>query len=267
MGKEQWKAALKHLPLGRQYYFEQVGSTNDVAAKLLDEGAPHLSLVLADEQLEGRGRKGRKWITSRGVALAFSLILRPESGNIARNERLSLLSGLGGVAVSKALEKNYPLRVDLKWPNDVLIHGKKVAGILPESHWLGDKLCGVILGIGINVFPESVPEGVELNFPATSVIGELGEEISRPKLLANVLGELVEWYPRLESGDLLRAWEENLAFKGERVFLRGGDEAQVQGQVVGLDPDGGLQLRIESGEVKSFQVGEIRIRAVDISPK
>lgn len=265
MQEKLWKAALEDLPLGRQYYYDQAGSTNDIAAGLLDEGVPDLSLVLADEQTEGRGRSGRGWITPRGVALAFSVILRPGGGDIAPG--LGLLSGLGGVAVCKALQVNYALPAELKWPNDVLVNGKKIAGILPELQWIGNRLRGVILGIGINVFPESVPPSEDLNFPATSVVTEHGGEVSRPELLANVLSELLDWYPRLNSGGVLRAWEENLAFKGERVRLDAGGGSHVEGRVLGLNLDGSLRLRIGPGEEQSFQVGEIRIRAVDISPK
>ena len=260
MQKKQWQAALKNLPLGQQYYFDQVGSTNDIAAKLLDENAPHLSLILAEEQLEGRGRDGRSWITSAGAALAFSVILRPEDGSTTPNN-LGLVSGLGGVAVCLALQKHYSLPAVVKWPNDVLLNGKKVAGVLAEAHWYADKLQGVVLGIGINVSPESVPPTKELNFPATSVADEYGAEVSRSALLANVLAEVVDWYSLLDSADLLQVWESNLAFLGERVHVDAGDGTHVEGQVLGLTPDGSLRLGIRPGEEHSFQVGEIRFRA------
>ena len=265
MQEKQWRAALRDLPLGRQYYFDQAGSTNDIAAELLDAGDPAFSLVLADEQLEGRGRNARRWITLPGVALAFSVILRPE--NSIAPEKLGLLSGLGGVAVCRALQKNYALSAKIKWPNDVLINGKKVAGVLAEAHWSGNRLRGVILGIGINVFPESVPPRAEVNFPATSVMAEYGKEITRPELLAHILTELVDWYPRLNSSGLLRAWEDNLAFKGKRVRLGTGAGAHVEGRALGLNPDGALRLEVTPGEEQSFQIGEIHLQPIDISPK
>jgi len=265
MQEKRWRAALKDLPLGRQYYFDQVGSTNDIAVELLDAGDPAFSFVLADEQLEGRGRNARRWTTLPGAALAFSVILRP--GKSIAPEKLGLLSGLGGVAVCRALQKNYALPAKIKWPNDVLINGKKAAGVLAEAHWSGNRLRGVILGIGINVFPASVPPRAEMDFPATSVIAEHGKEISRPELLAGVLAELVDWYPRLNSGGLLRAWEEDLAFRGKRVRLEIGAGVHVEGRALGLNPDGALKLGITPGEEQTFQVGEIHLRPVDISPK
>jgi len=266
MQEKRWKAALKDLPLGRQYYFDQANSTNDIAAELLEAGNPAFSLVLADEQLEGRGRNARRWITLPGAALAFSVILRPGDGDFTP-ERMGLLSGLGGVAVCRALQKNYALPVDLKWPNDVLINGKKVAGILAEAHWIGDQLRGVILGIGINVFPESIPPRAKLNFPSTSVVAEYGNEVSRPILLANVLTELVDWYPRLNSSDFLHVWEENLAFKDERVSLRIGEGDYVEGRVLGLNRNGSLRLGIAPGKEQSFQIGEIHLQPIDIPQK
>lgn len=260
MHKKQWNAALKNLPLGRQYYFDKVGSTNDIAAKLLDENAPNLSLVLADEQISGRGRNGRSWITTGGAALAFSVILLPEQDTIT-TQTLGRISGLGGVAVCLALQKHYSLRAVVKWPNDVLLKGKKVAGVLAEAHWNADQLQGVVLGIGINVLPASIPPARDLNFPATSAATEYGAEVSRPALLARVLTEVINWYSLLNSDEFLNVWESNLAFKGERVHLDARDGTHVEGKVLGLNPDGSLKLGIRPGEEYSFQIGEIRLRA------
>ena len=251
MPENKWSTALKNLPLGLLHYFDKVDSTNDIATKLLNEGAPNLSIVLANEQLKGRGRNNRTWVTPKDTALAFSLILRPE------REKIPLFSGLGSLAVCKTLQKKYSLPAKVKWPNDVLINGKKVAGILAEAHWLGNQLRGVILGIGINVTPQSVPVDIKLNFPATSVEQELGDEVSRADLLRDVLVELLEWYPRLNTGALLQAWEENLAYKGEIIRLSVGDDSPIRGRILGLNPDASLRLELSPREEKSFQVGEI----------
>ncbi|OQY36041.1 MAG: biotin--[acetyl-CoA-carboxylase] ligase [Anaerolineaceae bacterium 4572_5.1] len=260
MQKKQWQTALKNLPLGQQHYFAQVGSTNDIAAKLLDADAPHLSLVLADEQVKGRGRNGRSWTTTGGAALAFSVILLPKD-DLITTQTLGRVSGLGGIAVCLALQKHYSLPAAVKWPNDVLLNGKKVAGVLAEAHWRADRLQGVVLGIGINVLPASVPPARDLNFPATSVAAEYGATVSRPELLAHVLTEVINWYSLLNSDNLLKTWEANLAFRGEQVYLDARDGTHVEGRVLGLNPDGSLRLGTGPGETHTFRIGEIRLRA------
>ena len=155
MNQSLLETRLADLPLGGIRYFERIGSTNDEAAAWLKQGCPDLALVVADAQSAGRGRAGRKWFTPPGAGLAFSLVLRAgdatrqllAQGNTAR------LNGLGALAVCQALQEQHSLPAQIKWPNDVIVNGRKLAGVLAEAHWLGSELSAVVLGIGINLAP------------------------------------------------------------------------------------------------------------------
>ena len=177
MDPQTLAACLAGLSVGEVRYFERLGSTNDEAATWAEQGAADMALVVADEQTAGRGRSGRTWITPPSAGLAFSLVLRPSG--VERSEHiLPRLTGLGALAVTEALHKVYRLPAQIKWPNDVLIYNRKVAGVLVEAHWFGEELSAMILGIGINVAAASLSEVIQrespLRFPATSVENALG---------------------------------------------------------------------------------------------
>ncbi len=255
MNEEQIRRALTRLPLGELRFFERTGSTNDIALAWAAGGAPDLSLVCAEEQTSGRGRGARQWFTPPGAALAFSLLLRPHEREIPS---LSRFSGLGALAVCEALEGR-GLSPQIKWPNDVLLNGRKVCGILAEAVWLGERLDCVVLGIGLNVTPASVPPAECLSFPATSVETESGKRVNRPCLLADILRSLIGWRDRMAEHAFLQAWEERLAFRGQEVQILGG-ETPLSGTVEGLEADGGLRLRLANGEVRQVSVGEVHLR-------
>lgn len=266
MNQASLEKSLSSLPIGELRYFDSIGSTNDEALAWATGGAPDFSLVFADEQTTGRGRAERRWVTPRGVALAFSLILRPERGE-KRMERSgreetspSLVTGLGAVALAEAL-KIHGLKATIKWPNDVLLSGRKVAGILAESVWTGEALDVVVLGMGVNLLAGSNPPDRELLFPATSVEAELGRPLEREGLAHDILSALVEWRPRLATGELVKAWEEKLLFRGETVHVTQGNGKRLEGRVVGLDPDGSLRLlAAERDKVITVHFGEIHLR-------
>ena len=264
MDLSTWKIRLNELPLGEIYLFQELGSTNETAETLINKGAPPFSLVLADKQTAGKGRHGRSWQTNPGTALAFSWILYPEPG-IITPEKLGMLSGLGALVVAETLIEAYQLAAEIKWPNDVLVEGKKVCGVLVEVHWSGNLLQDAVLGIGINVSRGSVPVNKDLHFPASSLEEVYGREISRLELLIQVMSSLLKWYPELQSGDFTAAWQEKLAYKGETVTLFAGDKIIDQGTLQGVSPEGSLILDSDSGEVRMYQTGEIRLRPVDRS--
>ena len=148
MNARALRRILSDLPLGGVRYYPQISSTNDAALAWAAEGAADLALVIADEQTAGRGRVGRSWITPAGAALACSLVLRPA---VEEGESIALYSALGALAVVSALEEKYGLNPEIKWPNDVLVRGRKLCGILAETVWLGSQAESVVLGIGLNV--------------------------------------------------------------------------------------------------------------------
>ena len=237
----RWKERLEDLPLGEMYLFSEVGSTNQEAEKLIQAGVPPFTLVVADSQTAGKGRQGRTWITQPGQALAFSWILYPEKGRI-QPEILGRISGLGALAVAETIQELYGLPAEIKWPNDVIIEGKKTAGILVEVHWQGCQLLDVILGIGINVKAKSLPENPRFDFPATTLEGISGTEIDRLELLRKVLESLLKWYRRLAEPSLIKTWNTNLAYKNKLVSLRSPLGPLVEGTVSGVGEDGSLIL-------------------------
>jgi BirA family biotin operon repressor/biotin-[acetyl-CoA-carboxylase] ligase len=259
MNQEKLESALADLPLGSVRYYERIGSTNDAALSWAVAGCPDLALVVANEQTAGRGRGDRRWHTPRGSALAFSLILR----GAGSGSGLAHLTGLGGLAVSHALDKLYSLPAQVKWPNDVLAAGKKLAGVLAEAHWSGERLKWIVLGTGINVSPASVPPPEQLDFPATCVESALGHNIERTELLGAVLAEILEWRGRLGTPEFVQAWQTSLAYLGKWVQVIPGSGAPLKGQLIGLDPEGGLRIRLHSGSERVLRFGEIRLRPTE----
>jgi BirA family biotin operon repressor/biotin-[acetyl-CoA-carboxylase] ligase len=256
MNASSLKKKLASLPLGELRYYDSVGSTNDLALAWATEGAPDLSLILANEQAQGRGRAGRQWASPLGTALALSLILRPTP---AEAESPSLLTGLAALALVDALKK-YGLAAQIKWPNDVLLNRKKCAGILVESVWIGDALDAAVIGVGVNVRSGAVPPARGLLFPATSIEDELGRAVSREDFLRDALASLLEWRPKIAGGGLVGAWEEALAFKQEPVWVGGGNGNRQEGQIVGLESDGSLRLQTSPDKIVTVHFGEMRLR-------
>ena len=242
-------------------YFPTIGSTMDEARAWAEQGAPDGALVAADEQTAGRGRLQRRWVTRPGSALAFSLILRPTPAELAH---VALLSPLGGLAVCTALEQSLGLAAQIKWPNDVLLGRRKTCGILAEAVWQAGVLDAVILGIGINVAPGSIPPAEELLFPATCVEAAAGRPVERSALLADVLDRLDEWRPRLGSPAFLEAWQRRLAFRNELVSVTTPAETPIVGRLQGVDASGNLRLVVESGMEISVAAGDVRLRPADL---
>ena len=265
---------LKNLPLGQIRFFNKTSSTNDEADRWIDTGAPDMSLVIADEQTNGRGRQGRKWFTPPNSALAISIILKelrtslPLGNNYSPTSTISRLTCLGTIAICKSLEYNYKLEPQIKWPNDVLLQGKKVAGILAETKWQGEMCSSAILGIGVNVAPQSVPPRKELVFPATCIQTVLGESISRLELLHSILENLIQMRIQLFEPGFIDAWNKYLAYRGEWVDIIINDRNKtidhLHAQVIGLDLDGNLKVRQTSGNIQTLFNGEISLRPKNI---
>jgi len=236
------------------YLYQQIGSTNDQARQLAEAGAPEGLLMVAEEQTAGRGRSGRVWLTPPGTALAFSLVLRPALP-AALSARLTMLAGL---ATCEALEQAADVKAALKWPNDVLINGRKTAGILIETALSGEQLNYAVLGIGLNVSWSPAPHEVE--FPATCVQAEAGREVDRLTLLRALLARLEAWYPALADEALFTAWRARLTMLNQPVELRS-EAGVVAGRAVDVAPDGALIVQTDSGETRRVLAGEVHLRA------
>jgi BirA family biotin operon repressor/biotin-[acetyl-CoA-carboxylase] ligase len=255
---------------GRPFkYFDALGSTNTEALEWSREGAPHGAIVVTDHQDQGRGRRGRSWFSEPGTALQFSLILRP----VIPLDVFGLVSTALGLACAEAIEAVAGLSPMLKWPNDVTIERRKVAGILVESRVSGHHVDVAVAGIGINVSPlTSLPSDI----PATSIGAELARasrdpSIDRAQLLAEVLQRIENVYSLVETGkgaaELLDKASERSEVLGEEVVVHRVDGTSVQGIATRLLPSGALEVA-SGGEHIPVQVGEIEhLRAaVDASP-
>ncbi len=240
--------------------FETLGSTNDFAKEQAANDAPHGTLVVADDQTAGRGRGERKWLASKGSGLALSLILRPGSTKVENTGGVGCLTAL---AVCEALQE-YNIRGEIKWPNDVLIAGRKVGGVLVEAAWEAMELRWMVVGVGVNVKPDSIPPEGEIEYPATSVEVELGHTMDRWAFLRTILRHFSEGWFHLGSEAITRSIEQRLAFHGSEVELIGAGTT-LRGKLQGIRPDGRLRLLTSKGELE-IAAGEIRLRPITAEP-
>jgi BirA family biotin operon repressor/biotin-[acetyl-CoA-carboxylase] ligase len=227
---------------------ESVGSTNDELRKLAESGMPEGLIVLAQKQTEGRGRRGAAWFSPPGESLAFSVLLRPSEPK-ALWPRLSLAMGL---AVAEALEEYVPL-VGVKWPNDVWINGRKIAGILVES---GRDF--VIVGIGLNVNSMSFP--AEVTDTATSLALETGSPVDRGEVLSSVIRHVAIRRHQIGTAfsDLIDAIRVRCVLSGKQVSLHTPTGLRI-GNIEGITPQGELMFRSERGLEILMQADEVRI--------
>jgi BirA family transcriptional regulator, biotin operon repressor / biotin---[acetyl-CoA-carboxylase] ligase len=264
MDERTLRKAFSSIPLGGLRYFEQTGSTNDIALAWAATGAPDLALVYAEEQTAGRGRGNRRWFTPAEAALAFSLVLRPLPGI---EQTISLFSALGALAVCEALAAQ-GLQPQIKWPNDVLLNRSKVCGVLAESVWLGEKVESVVLGVGLNIKPQAVPPPELLNFPATCLEDELPpprhqiQPRERAALLGQILQSMLAWRLLVATDIFLQALEGRMAFRGEMVEIWANGQVINSGRLDGLGQDGSLRLLSPLGKVLTVQYGEVHMSPV-----
>jgi len=256
MNQNELKKTLRQLRLGDIRYFDSIGSTNNEALAWATSGAKDRSLVIAEEQTAGRGRLDRKWFTPKGTALAFSLILRPTA---EEKPHLTRTVGLAALAVADSL-RTRGLVAQIKWPNDVLLNGRKVAGILVESIWSGEEVDYLVIGIGMNVLKGAMPSAELLQFPATSLEKSLGPAVQREKVLRDILAGIIALRPHIGTDSFIASWEKALAFRGEQVQVEAGSGTPITGKLLGLESDGSLRLRDEHGNSITVRFGDVRLR-------
>ncbi|MEF8816096.1 MAG: biotin--[acetyl-CoA-carboxylase] ligase [Salinibacter sp.] len=237
--------------------FEEVGSTNERAARWAAEGAPEGATVLTDYQTTGRGRHGRDWTADKGRNLLFSVVLRPTLSP----DRFGLLTVAAGVAVAEAVEAFVsPHAAALKWPNDVLLEGRKTCGILLESSLAPPNTDAVVvLGVGLNVNQTDFPDA--LTDTATSLRLTTGRSVPRPPLLARLLRALERRYDAVHAGDaasVRAAFRTRLASLGatRTLHVPGTDEA-LTGTVQGITKTGALRLRTADGTTTAVHAEDV----------
>lgn len=237
--------------------FPQIGSTNACLMDLASKGEPEGTVVLAEEQTAGRGRLGRTWKAPQGTSLLVSILLRPKL-SLTDSCKLSLMAAL---AVRHTLQEVVSLTSTIKWPNDVLVNGRKLCGILAETTTSGGpgSMPALVLGIGLNVNQEreSFPE--ELQSQATSLRIETSREQSRLPLLQNLLRSLEDFYLAFEQNGfspLLSELRQSSAVIGKRVTVQVG-AYDLEGIAEDLDEEGRLLMRLDTGSTTILTSGEV----------
>ncbi len=246
--------------MGRNCIFlDSVDSTNNYAKRIAEAGAENGTLVIAEEQTLGKGRRGRRWSAAGGDNITMSLLLRPD----IRPDHASRLTLLMAMAVARAIREETGLAAVIKWPNDVVVNGKKVCGILTEMNTEIDYINYVVIGVGINVNQAEFPE--ELAQTAGSLYLELEEKVSRSALVASALRELEGLYEKfLETEDLSAVREEynELCINCGRQIrvLEPGNE--YTGTALGINEKGELIVRGDAGKLSCVYAGEVSVRGL-----
>jgi BirA family biotin operon repressor/biotin-[acetyl-CoA-carboxylase] ligase len=254
--QEAVQAALKTRLVGRHLEaYTGIASTNLRAVELARSGAPDGAVVIADSQSAGRGRLGRRWFAPPGTSLLLSLVLRPEL-EPAQASRTTMLCSLAAI---EAIRQVSGVRAEIKWPNDLVVGGRKLGGVLTELGLSGASLDYVVVGMGLNVNldVESLPEVMT---PPTSLLAETGRAYSRLALVTALLEAVEARYLRLRAGWSPHAeWRQHLTTLGQSVQI-GTPEEVIIGQAVDADADGALLVLTPEGTQRCILVGDVTLR-------
>ena len=244
--------------IGRDIHvFQETTSTNDVIERFARDGLKEGVVAFAESQTKGRGRLGRKWVSPQRKGLWFSVLLRPN----LQPQEATQITVASATALRRAIADHTGLTPQIKWPNDILVNGRKVAGILTELSADLDHVKYIILGIGVDVNLNANDFSAEFRKTATSLKMELGKPVFRAELAVVILRELDNDYTRLTSGqfsELANEWEEHCATIGQEVVIRTG-ERQIRGRAEALGEDGALLLRTDHGRPERIIGGDLTL--------
>lgn len=240
------------------FYFPSIDSTNTKASQLAEEGYPTGTLVVAERQESGKGRRGRNWASPEGNGIFMTLILKPE----INPNNASMLTLVAALAVSKAITKCTGRPAGIKWPNDIVMNGKKVCGILTEMSAQFDYVNHIVIGIGINVHNESFPE--ELSHMATSLYLESKEHFNRAALIEEILEQFEDYYAvYLKTEDLsglVKEYDISLVNRNQQVKVLDPKEP-FEGKAMGITPRG--ELIVDTWESRKLvYAGEVSVRGI-----
>ncbi len=256
---EEINIGLQTSVLGKTLHvFDEVSSTNDLLKKMAAEGAAEGTVVLAEHQIKGRGRMGRPWLAPKGGGLWFSLVLRPA----LKPFQASQLIFVSAVGVCRALRKYTGLPVAVKWPNDLLLDGKKVCGILTELSAEIDLINYIVIGIGINVNQQVWELPPELQHIAGSLAMSAGHSFNRAGLLRSLLFELEqEYHDYLARGfdAVLQRWRQLDSTLGHEVIITSGGES-FTGVARDIDEMGRLLVKTPEGDLRQVMAGDVSLR-------
>lgn len=244
--------------IGREIQvFQETSSTNDVAARLAREGVAEGAVVFAEAQSKGRGRLGRVWLSPAGKGLWFTVVLRPTMAP----SHATQLTVAAATALARAVTQQTGIVPEIKWPNDILIRGRKVAGILTEMDAELEHVKQLLLGIGMDVNLEAADFPAALRKIATSLRIETGQKINRAELAVTILRELDHDYELVKNGEFARLaeqWEERCSTVGREVSIRVGDRV-IRGRAESLDDDGALLVRTPHGHLQRIIGGDVTV--------
>ena len=253
--KEELAHGLDSRIIGNKFFlFDSLDSTNACGKTLADAGIEEGAVVLTDFQTAGRGRNGRSWTSDAGQNLLFSVVLRPTFPK----EQATFLTFFSAISIVRALEAELKTPLECKWPNDVLLNGKKFCGILLENSFQQDKMAYSVVGIGVNVNQKEFSE--DLKDRATSLCFEQKQKFDRKRLFQKILSEMDKLYESVRAGDfqaVMEDWNSHCSMFGKQVRVVKSHET-LSGTAVGLSPEGGLVVQTSRG-TSTVYAGDVSI--------
>jgi BirA family biotin operon repressor/biotin-[acetyl-CoA-carboxylase] ligase len=250
------RQGLKTKSIGRHMtLLPETASTNTVAMDLAAKGAPEGTVVLAEMQTGGKGRLGRRWISPKGN-LYLSVILRPA----IPTHKAPLITLMGAVAAASAIRNTCGLSASIKWPNDILLSGKKVSGLLTEMSAETDRIRHIVLGIGVNVNMDLAGIPDDIRALTTTVAAEAGTPVNRITLLRQLLRGIEQWYQAFlrDEREVLNQWDSLNVTSGNRVVVSG-QGVTFSGLAQGIDAEGRLKVQLADGAVRTVAAGDVTI--------
>lgn len=260
LSKEELRSLSTTTWLGKEIvYMSETDSTNKQAKRLADTGAVHGTVVVADMQQAGKGRRGKTWISPGGTSIYLSMILRPE----LEPPQAPMLTLLMAYSVARVLRDKEELNVKIKWPNDIVLHKKKICGILTEMSTEIDYINHVVIGVGINVNGECVPE--ELQNTATSIRIEEGRAIKRAELITEILEHFEKNYEKfIACGSLAFIQKEYnaLLINCDREVKVLEPKHEYTAYALGINETGELLVKTATGDIETIYAGEVSVRGI-----
>lgn len=239
------------------HYQASIDSTNALAKELAGQGAPEGTLVTTEEQTAGHGRRGRAWVSPAGANLLFTVLLRPP----VEADRAFVLTMVLALAALKAVKRVTGIKAMIKWPNDLYVGTKKLSGVLTEFATRGKQVDWAVLGMGINVgWHPDVPEGG--GAPATSLLEETGQRVSRNELLIEILKVFDGLYSEVVAGNmkaLYEEWNQHCLVLGKAVVIES-DRERIEGRALRIDDCGALIIEDISGNERRILTGDVSLR-------
>lgn len=243
------------------HYFATVDSTNNVAKELAGNGAEEGTIVVAEEQQAGKGRRGRSWYSPAGTGISLSIILRPR----LEPQDAPKFTLVAAVATARAITAATGVNAQIKWPNDLLINGRKCVGILTEMNAEIGCINYLVIGIGINVNLDASQLPPELQGQVTSLMSAAGRRISRVSLVQHLLSELEILYQQLQNGGfpaILDEWRSLTGMLGRQVRVTTLNEV-IEGTVMDVNADGALILCRADGSLQTIMAGDVSVRGIN----